>query len=187
MKRSPVTYAPRGLYWTPAAAVNAMRRFYHMDGHCFADAKKLAAEARAIGNVTVMHIDHDRNTIPFISEILDAIYIVDHETGSVLCWCAEEAAPLNPHPMALDVRFFDGTVPVTPMSNNDIANVLAKVARQQGLYFWSPRLYTSFPLCLFAEEGSSRRELSRYINRMTGGWVDRVVGTAVTLFTKERK
>lgn len=156
----PITYFARGPNWSPRAAINAMYDFQAGADKSYAELLKLCESLKLIGDVTILTVVHDKNEVPHLTELLHGTFVVEHGTGTTFCWCA-----LNDGLRWLggqDVRLFDGSL--MRMCNSDIARILSKTARSMGLFLWSPSLYTTFPLNLFAPPRSSRREFARYLN-----------------------
>lgn len=183
-RRPHIDYRPKGAGWAPYAAVSAMRAFHETKRRDQYDMDKLLHSLAYIGNVTTLRITHDKNEVPHLTEILNGIYFIDHDTGSVLCWGVEHDGHYALR--TLGTFFFDGCL--SPLTDTDIARVLCQSARQHGFFLWSPRFYTVLPLSAFAEESGSRRAFARYVNLLTwpnqfcktGGPAARVL-TAMTI------
>lgn len=156
----PITYFPRGPRWSPRAAINALYDFKDGPDKSYTALSQLREVVQQIGDVTILNVVHDKNEVPHLTELLYATFIVEHGTGTTFCWCSlsDGLGWLG----GQDVRLFDGSL--QRMHNTDISRILSKTARQMGLFLWSPCLYTTFPLNLFAPPKSSRREFARYLN-----------------------
>lgn len=159
----PIIYHPRGPNWSPRAAINAMYEFKDGTSHGYPELSKLRTALEQVGDVTILNVLHDKNEVPLLTELLCATFIIEHGTGTTFCWCAEYDGVSRW--MRPTIHLFDGSL--MQMRNTDISRILANVAREMGLFMWNPRLYTSFPLGLFAPPKSSRREFARYLNALT--------------------
>lgn len=183
-RKPPIDYRPKGAGWAPYAAVSAMRAFHETKQRDQDGMGKLIHALDYIGNVTTLCVAHDKNEVPHLSEYLSGIYLIDHDTGSVLCWAFEHDGHYALR--TLSTFFFDGCL--SPLSDTDISRVLCQSARKHGFFLWSPRLYAVPPLSFFTDEWDGRKEFARYVNLLlwpnqfckTGGPAARVL-TSMTI------
>lgn len=155
-----IPYRPHTDSWEPGAVYAALTEFYSQEDRRSDALDALVAKVSALGHATVLKVQHDKNEVPHLSEILCATFIIDHDTGTVLGWCDEFIGHgLRGRPDVMVIS----TAP-SKQSTKEVDQALRAMARVFKLFALPINWYNVFPLSMFLY--GSREEFVRYLNRL---------------------